>query len=133
VTESERALPAVIDELEVQLAKLGLAAEQFSIHMTGCPNGCARPYNCDIGLVGKAALKYTVRVGGNLAGTRLNFVFKDLVPHEELVQVLLPLFAYFKSARLPGESFGDFCARKGQADLQQCAAEYAKQSGIQAA
>jgi sulfite reductase (ferredoxin) len=133
VTESERALPAVIDSLETELAKLALAPERFSIHMTGCPNGCARPYNCDIGLVGKAALKYTVRVGGNLIGTRMNFVFKDLVPQSEIVPTLLPLFAYFKAARLPGESFGDFCTRKGQDDLERYSAEYAKQSGIQAA
>jgi sulfite reductase (ferredoxin) len=133
VTESERALPAVIDELEVALAKLGLAAERFSIHMTGCPNGCARPYNCDIGLVGKAALKYTVRVGGNLIGTRLNFVYRDLVPHDEIVRTLLPLFVYFKSAHGPDETFGDFCARVGKDDLERFSVEYSKQTGTQAA
>jgi sulfite reductase (ferredoxin) len=133
VTESERALPAVIDELEVELAKIGLAAERFSIHMTGCPNGCARPYNCDIGLVGKAALKYTVRVGGNLTGTRLNFVYKDLVPHDELVRTIMPLFLYFKAARQPDESFGDFCTRRGKDDLERFGAEHAQKSGIQAA
>jgi sulfite reductase (ferredoxin) len=133
VTESERALPGVIDELEVALAKLGLAADQFSIHMTGCPNGCARPYNCDIGLIGKAALKYTIRLGGNLLGTRLNFVYKDLVPQAEIVQTLLPLFAYFKSARQDGETFGDFCDRKGKDELERFAAEHEKQSSTQAA
>ena len=129
VTESERALPALIDELELALAKLGLAAEKFSIHMTGCPNGCARPYNCDIGLVGKAALKYTIRVGGNLAGTRLNFIFKDLVPHDEIVRTLVPLFIFFKSDRHDGESFGDFCARQGTEALER----FAAQMGTQAA
>jgi sulfite reductase (ferredoxin) len=133
VTESERALPVVIDKLETQLAKLGLAAERFSIHMTGCPNGCARPYNCDIGLVGKAALKYTVRVGGNVLGTRLNFIYKDLVPHDELVQTLVPLFVYFKSGRQLDESFGDFCTRTGKDNLERFATEYAKRSGTQAA
>jgi len=133
VTESERTLPGVIDELEVDLAKLGLAADQFSIHMTGCPNGCARPYNCDIGLVGKAAAKYTVRVGGNLLGTRLNFVFKDLVPQTEIVRTLVALFAYFKSARQDGESFGDFCDRKGKDDLERFTDEFQKQAGTQAA
>ena len=64
VTESERALPGMIDELEIELAKLGLDKEDFTLRMTGCPNGCARPYNCDIGLVGKTAGKYTVFVGG---------------------------------------------------------------------
>ena len=55
ITESERALPGIIDQLEVELARLGLSSETFTLRMTGCPNGCARPYNCDIGLVGKAA------------------------------------------------------------------------------
>ena len=65
ITESERALPGVIDELEVEIAKLGLQSDKIAVHMTGCPNGCARPYTPDIGLVGKAAGKYTVFVGGN--------------------------------------------------------------------
>ena len=85
--------------------------------MTGCPNGCARPYNCDIGLVGKAAGKYTVFVGGRLLGDRLNFIYKDMVPAEEVVSTLVPLFAYFKQDRQPGETFGDFCHRKGVAEL----------------
>jgi sulfite reductase (ferredoxin) len=127
VTESERVLPSVIDELEAELAKLGLDAEQFSINMTGCPNGCARPYNSDIGLVGKGALKYSVFVGGNMLGTRLNLLLKDLVPHTEIVRTLIPLFVYFKADRKPGESFGDFCHRKGADDLLRFDAEYQKQ------
>jgi sulfite reductase (ferredoxin) len=133
VTESERALPSIIDELEIELAKLGLAADRFSIHMTGCPNGCARPYNCDIGLVGKAAAKYTVRLGGNLLGRRLNFVYKDLVPHTEIVQTLISLFAYFKSDRADGETFGDFCNRKGKDELERVAEKFQKHAGTQAA
>ena len=81
--------------------------------MTGCPNGCARPYNCDIGLVGKTADKYTLFLGGRLLGDRLNFIYKDLVPAEEVVATLVPLFAYFKHDRHDGETFGDFCHRKG--------------------
>ncbi|MCR4413600.1 MAG: NADPH-dependent assimilatory sulfite reductase hemoprotein subunit, partial [Thermoguttaceae bacterium] len=79
VTESERVLPGLIDRLEVELERLGLAGEKFTLRMTGCPNGCARPYNGDIGLVGKTAGKYTVYVGGRLLGDRLGFVYKDLV------------------------------------------------------
>ncbi len=70
ITEAERALPAIIDGLEVELARLGLEKERFTVRMTGCPNGCARPYNSDIGLVGKAAGRYTVFVGGRLLGDR---------------------------------------------------------------
>jgi sulfite reductase (ferredoxin) len=118
ITESERALPGVIDQLETELAQLGLDRERFTVRMTGCPNGCARPYNCDIGLVGKARGRYTVYVGGRVLGDRLNFVYRDLVPLEELVPTLLPLLRYFRQDHQPDESFGDFCARKGLEDLQ---------------
>lgn len=117
ITESERALPGMIDQIEVELARLGLAQEKFTIRMTGCPNGCARPYNCDIGLVGKARGKYTVFLGGRLLGDRLNFLYKDMVPEEEVVGTLTPIFTYFKQERTPGETLGDFCLRKGAADL----------------
>lgn len=80
ITEAERVMPAVVDELEVELAKLGLDAEQFSLRMTGCPNGCARPYTSDIGLVGKAAGTYTVLVSGRLLGNRLNVIYKGHGP-----------------------------------------------------
>jgi sulfite reductase (ferredoxin) len=93
--------------------------------MTGCPNGCARPYNSDVGLVGKSAGKYTVFLGGRLLGNRLNFNYKDSVPEEELVQTLVPIFAYYKYDRMADETFGDFCHRKGQADLAAWAERFA--------
>lgn len=117
ITESERALPGIIDGLERELAKLGLQDERFTVRMTGCPNGCARPYNSDIGLVGKAKGKYTVFVGGRTLGDRLNFIHKDMVPEEEVVATLVPLFAFFREARQPGETFGDFCHRQGNESL----------------
>ncbi|MHB8865170.1 MAG: NADPH-dependent assimilatory sulfite reductase hemoprotein subunit, partial [Pirellulaceae bacterium] len=83
ITESERALPGILDMLEVELAKMGLAREAFTVRMTGCPNGCVRPYNADIGLVGKARGRYTLFLGGHRLGTRLNFLYEDLVPAEE--------------------------------------------------
>jgi sulfite reductase (ferredoxin) len=125
ITEAERALPGMIDQLEVELAKLGLSREVFTLRMTGCPNGCARPYNCDIGLVGRAADKYTVYVGGRLLGDRLNFIYRDMVPATEVVPTLVPLFSYFKSARENGEAFGDFCRRKGADDLRSWTEQYA--------
>lgn len=118
VTESERVLPRVIDDLEVELRKLDLLGERISVHMTGCPNGCARPYTPDIGLVGKSRGKYTVYLGGNAEGTRLAFVFQDQVPLEQIAQSVAPILSYFKTDRQPAESFGDFCQRKGLADLQ---------------
>lgn len=117
ITESERALPGIIDELEVQLDKLGLTNEVFTIRMTGCPNGCARPYNADIGLVGKAKGKYTVFLGGRTLGDRLNSIYKDMVLAEEVVPTLTAVFRSFKDNREEGETFGDFCYRVGNEQL----------------
>ena len=122
VTESERVLPRVIDDLEVELDKHGMKNERIAVHMTGCPNGCARPYSPDIGLVGKSRGKYTLYLGGNTLGTRIGFIFQDQVPLEEIGTTVSPLLGYFKAERTDGESFGDFCARKGLEDLQQHAA-----------
>jgi sulfite reductase (ferredoxin) len=117
VTESERILPEMIGQLEAELKNQGLENEVFTTRMTGCPNGCARPYNSDIGLVGKTKDKYTVFLGGRVFGDRLNFIYKDLVPTDQVVPTLAPVLSYFKSARQIGESFGDFCHRMGKDDL----------------
>lgn len=124
ITESERALPPMMDQMEVELAKLGLSEERFTVRMTGCPNGCARPYNSDIGLVGRAKDQYTVFLGGRLLGNRLNFMYKDYVPADQVVDELVPVFIYFKQAREPGESLGDFCHRIGAEGLLSFAAQY---------
>ena len=124
ITDSERALPGIIDQLEVELARLGLSGEPFTVRMTGCPNGCVRPYNSDVGLVGKAVGRYTLFLGGRLVGDRLNFVYKDLVPAAEIVPTLVPLMVYFRQDRSAGESFGDFCHRKGKDDLTAWAEQY---------
>lgn len=127
ITEAERALPGMIDKIEVELARLGLSSERFTIRMTGCPNGCARPYNSDVGLVGKTAGKYTIFLGGRLLGDRLNFLYKDLVPEDEVVDALAPVLLYFKQDREPGETFGDFCHRKGAENLLAWTADYERQ------
>ncbi|MCA9066348.1 MAG: NADPH-dependent assimilatory sulfite reductase hemoprotein subunit, partial [Planctomycetaceae bacterium] len=119
ITESERALPGILDELEVELARQGLTNEVISIHMTGCPNGCARPYTPDIGFVGRAVGKYTVFLGGNAEGTRLGYVFRDMVAAEDIVSTLSPILKAFKAERQGTESFGDFCARKGLEGIDQ--------------
>ena len=95
--------------------------------MTGCPNGCARPYNADIGLVGRSATSqprrharartYTIFLGGRTLGDRLNVEFKDYVPYDRVVAELVPVFARFKAERHDGESFGDFCDRVGVEEL----------------
>ena len=127
VTEAERALPTVLDELEAELASLGLGNERLTVRMTGCPNGCARPYNADIGLVGRSAQMgpdgrpgpgtYTIFLGGRTIGDRLSSEFKDYVPHDKVVAELVPVFERFKEDRQDGESFGEFCARVGVESL----------------
>lgn len=118
ITESERALPGIIDQLEAELARRGLADLRMTVRMTGCPNGCARPYQSDIGLVGRSGDKVTVFVGGNPLGTRLNFVLRDLVPMNQLMPLLSPLFDDFQSNRLLSEGFGDYCQRLGLEKLE---------------
>jgi sulfite reductase (ferredoxin) len=117
VAESERALPGVIDDLEATVAQLGLADERISVRMTGCPNGCARPYVADIGLVGRSYDQYVIMLGGRSNGTRLNETYKDLVRTQDLVAEVRPLLVYFKQERQLGERFGDFCQRIGTAGL----------------
>lgn len=117
VTESERALPGIMTALERELTKLGLEDEVFTTRMTGCPNGCARPYNSDIGLVGKAKEKYTLFLGGSTLGHRLNWIYKDMVPADDVAAELAKVFAQFKEGRHPGESLGDYCDRVGKEAL----------------
>jgi sulfite reductase (ferredoxin) len=123
LSESERVLPGIINDLEAELGRLGLAEERITVRMTGCPNGCARPYQSDIGIVGRSGDKYTLFVGGHYLGHRLNFELRDLVPRSQIVMTLRPLLTQFKTARLGGESFGDFCQRLGKDKLDEIAPE----------
>ena len=113
VAESERVLPGLIDSLEPEVAKLGLSHDAFTVRMTGCPNACARPYNSDIGIVGRTLGKYTLFLGGRLLGDRLNTLYKDVVPFEQLSREITAVLACFKAERHTGETLGDFCHRKG--------------------
>ena len=107
----------MLDQLEVELFNLGLAGELFTLRMTGCANGCCRPYSADIGLVGRAAGRYAIYVGGHRLGDRLGFLYQEGVPLERIVPTLVPLLARFKQDRQEGESFGDFCHRTGHEAL----------------
>jgi sulfite reductase (ferredoxin) len=113
VAESERALPGLIGELEVALSRIGVAGVPLAVRMTGCPNGCARPYTADLSFVGRSLGKYQVYVGGNLDGNRLARLYADLVPLHEIVPLVEPLFERFRDERHPGEGFGDFWDRVG--------------------
>ncbi|MSR31686.1 MAG: NADPH-dependent assimilatory sulfite reductase hemoprotein subunit [Gemmataceae bacterium] len=114
LSESERLLPALIDELEKTVAELGLSQEIINVRMTGCPNGCVRPYQSEIGLVGRSGEKYVVYVGGHVHGARLNFLLKDLVPKAQIIPMLRSLLVDFKAKRLSAEGFGDYCHRVGK-------------------
>jgi sulfite reductase (NADPH) hemoprotein beta-component len=111
LAESERTLPGVLTRIEELLGELGLADEELIVRMTGCPNGCARPYLAEIAFVGKAPNKYQVYLGGNEGSTRLNRLYKDSVKGEELIPELRSLLTRFREQRLKGERFGDYCAR----------------------
>ena len=111
LAEAERALPAIIDTLERRLDELGLGNEPISIRMTGCPNGCARPYMSEIGLVGVSADKYNVHLGGRLGLTHLNKVYRETVETADVITLLDELFVAYKHERQSGESFGAYCDR----------------------
>lgn len=119
ITESERALPDVIRELDGVLHELGLEDEKLSVRMTGCPNGCSRPYVADIGFVGRSLDKYTIFIGGDPSGTRLNTEYKDLVERKNLVDEVRPLLEHFKENRSNGESFSDFWNRVGTENIEE--------------
>ena len=124
VAESERVLPGLIDQLEPEVAKLGLTHDAFTLRMTGCPNACARPYNSDIGIVGRTLGKYTIFLGGRLLGDRLNTHYKDVVPFEDLCRELTAVLACYKAERAAGETLGDFCHRKGMDGVRTWADEW---------
>jgi sulfite reductase (NADPH) hemoprotein beta-component len=111
LAESERALPALLTQVEALLAEVGLADEELIIRMTGCPNGCARPFMAEVAFVGKSPNKYQIYFGGNEASTRLNRLYKDSVKGEELLNELRPVLSRYRQERQAGERFGDFCAR----------------------
>ena len=113
ITESERALPTVITQMENDLKELGLDGEPISVRMTGCPNGCARPYQSEVGLVGRGGTKYTMFIGGDSFGRRMNAELQDSVPIEQIAPKLKTIFTRFKQERTGRESFGDYCSRVG--------------------
>jgi sulfite reductase (NADPH) hemoprotein beta-component len=111
LAEAERYLPGLITRLEGLLAELGLADQEITIRMTGCPNGCARPYMAEIGFVGKAPGRYQIWLGGNEACTRLSRLYLDLVKDPDILPELRPVLERYAKDRFPGERFGDWVAR----------------------
>jgi sulfite reductase (ferredoxin) len=124
VTESERIIPSILARLRSQLKSLGLGNEQFVVRMTGCPNGCARPYMAEVGFVGIAPNSYQLWLGGSPNQTRLARTYIERMHIDTLEATLEPLLVYFKQSRETGESFGDFCDRIGFDALRQYAESY---------
>ena len=118
VAESERVLPDLIRQIERVVAGLGLAEERISYRMTGCPNGCARPYLGDVGFVGTTLGKYDVFLGGDFLGTRLNALYVHNVPMAEIPELLAGPLGAFARERQPEEGFGDWCQRVGVENLR---------------
>ena len=113
LAEAERYLPDLITELEEVIEEAGLRHDAITIRMTGCPNGCGRPYLAEIGFVGKAPGKYNVYLGGGFAGQRLNKLYRQSVPSGEIKELLAPIIKDYAKSRNDGERFGDFVIRAG--------------------
>jgi len=94
-------------------AELGLADDEIVVRMTGCPNGCARPFVAEIALVGKALGKYNLYLGADFIGSRLNKLYRENIGEEEIFEALRPVLQRYAQERQPGERFGDFCIRAG--------------------
>lgn len=117
LAEAERTQPALLAALDAALARHGLAAEPIVLRVTGCPNGCARPYAGEIGIVGRMPGRYALYLGGDREGTRLSFKVHDRIAEADLPRVLEALFAAFAHDRAAGEAFGAWCLRVGAARL----------------
>jgi sulfite reductase (NADPH) hemoprotein beta-component len=111
LAESERVMPSVITRFEKLFQEVGIGSEEIVIRMTGCPNGCARPYMAEIGFVGRAPNKYQLYLGGNVSSTRLTKLYKENVKGEEFEAVLKPILSRYVQERTRGERFGDWCDR----------------------
>jgi len=111
LAESERVLPQILEKFEVVLDEAGLREDAISLRITGCPNGCARPYLAEIGLVGRAPNKYALYLGARYNGTRLNRLVAPSVTIDDAVNLVGPIIKRYALERQPGEGFGDFCDR----------------------
>ncbi len=123
-TESERVMPSVLERIRLLLDRINLPNEHFIVRMTGCPNGCARPYLAEVAFVGNGPGTYQLWLGASPNQTRLAQVYLEKMPIDELESTLEPLLVYFKQSRNLSESFGDFCDRLGMDGLHQFADTY---------
>ena len=119
LAEAERFLPLLLDQFEEALEEQGLYGEPIVTRMTGCPNGCARPYAAELGFVGRAPGKYNVWIGGAPEGTRLGYVYRFSIAADDLQPLVRELLKAYRNGRKPGERFGDWAWReKARLELQ---------------
>jgi sulfite reductase (NADPH) hemoprotein beta-component len=113
MAESERYLPSLLTKLEASLARHGLERQPITIRMSGCPNGCSRPYIAEIALTGRAPGKYNLYLGGGAHGERLNRMYLENAGEPAILSALDGLFARYAAERQPDERLGDFAIRAG--------------------
>ncbi|MFA7595578.1 MAG: NADPH-dependent assimilatory sulfite reductase hemoprotein subunit [Novosphingobium sp.] len=113
MAESERYMPDLMARIEAMLAEHGLSEEPITVRMSGCPNGCSRPYIAEIGLTGRAPGKYNLYLGGGFHGERLNRMIRENVGEPVILEVLADAIGRYAREREPGERFGDFTIRAG--------------------
>jgi len=113
LAEAERYLPQVVTDLEDTLEEVGLRHDSITIRMTGCPNGCGRPFISEIGFVGRGPDRYNVYLGGGHAGQRLSKLYRQDLPAAEIKSLLSPILSHYAKEREEGERFGDFVIRAG--------------------
>jgi sulfite reductase (NADPH) hemoprotein beta-component len=113
MAESERYLPELISKLENCLEENGLRQDSIVMRMTGCPNGCARPWLAEVAFVGKAFGAYNMYLGGGYHGQRLNKLYRQSIKEDEILSIMKPLLKRYALERNEGEHFGDFVIRVG--------------------
>ncbi len=111
MAEAERYLPGFVGRVEALMSKHGIKNDPLTVRITGCPNGCARPYLAEIALIGRAPGRYTLRLGGDATGERLNVIHRDNIDESAIVTVLDELIGRYVAGRHTGERFGDFLWR----------------------
>ena len=113
MAESERYLPTLLDRFDAIMKDAGLENDPIIVRMTGCPNGCGRPFMAEIGFVGKAIGRYNLYLGGDFTGTRLNKMYRENIDENTILEELTPMIHRYAKEREAGEHFGDFVVRVG--------------------
>lgn len=113
MAESERYLPTLVTKLEETIEEAGLRDDAITIRMTGCPNGCARPYLAEIAFVGKAPGAYNLYLGGGHKGERLNKLYRESLKEDQILEEVRPIIRRYAKERNEGEAFGDWVIRAG--------------------